>query len=710
MAPLIRLPKLRDQIITVKQIERGETVYVCKVVETGNYYRFNEIQYQLVNLLDGKSTLEEMVEAFNSQNHKIEFDVEFLAEFVESIKDLDIVEHSPEDKRALVREKVRDERRRRAANKNVYGNVLDIKMSAWNPDHYFNTIHPYLRFMYSPAFIIVSFVCILSMLGIWGSEGDRMKAGTLDFFNFANKTGTDVLQFIVILFVISFIHETAHGLTCKHFGGVVPSMGFMIIYFTPCFFVDISDAFLFDRHYKRQWTIFAGGYIELVICSLTTFVWALTSPGTLVNELSYKTLLMTGLLSIIVNYNPLIKLDGYYSLMDYLEISDLWERSFEYTGKWIKKTIFRLPVELDAPPRMERRILLGYSLTSVAYKVLIITVFLVFLKNILFGLFGNGGYLVLGLAIFLAVRHPLFKLGQFLKFAILDKKEVLMTRRSLLYAGSASVFTLGLLTLLPVPIVIRSECIIEPSSTAIVRPAIEGRIEEILVREGQEVKRGDILAVLKNEALLMTLPALEDRLHLCEQEIAEAGHRGARTILAKKLRERELLLEEKRALAEERDALTLRAPLAGLITTPRLHERIGSYLNVGQSFCEIASLEPPLARVPIREYRTDEVAPGQIVHLKFTSYPFTTHRGRVTGLAPAARPDEPAVDTLPQLAADLEPGREFADFEAIVVLEGDPVGLRYGMQGTAKIHVGQATLAGRAGRELQRWFEAHIWW
>ena len=92
MAPLIRLPKLRDQIITVKHIERGETVYVCKVVETGNYYRFNEIQYQLVHLLDGKSTLEEMVEAFNSQNHKIEFDVEFLAEFVESIKDPGLAE------------------------------------------------------------------------------------------------------------------------------------------------------------------------------------------------------------------------------------------------------------------------------------------------------------------------------------------------------------------------------------------------------------------------------------------------------------------------------------------------------------------------------------------------------------------------------------------------------------------------------------------
>ena len=64
MDPLKPIPKLQDNLIIVKQIERGEAVYVFKVPETGNYYRFTEFQHQLITLLDGKRTLEEMAEAF----------------------------------------------------------------------------------------------------------------------------------------------------------------------------------------------------------------------------------------------------------------------------------------------------------------------------------------------------------------------------------------------------------------------------------------------------------------------------------------------------------------------------------------------------------------------------------------------------------------------------------------------------------------------
>jgi putative peptide zinc metalloprotease protein len=692
VASLKRVPRLKDQIITVKQVERGETVYVCKVVDTDNYYRFSELQYGLLKLFDGNRTLEEMAEEFNASTDSFYVDVEFLESFVDNIKELDIVEHSPEEKKALLLERIRDERRRKTSSINTFGNVLDIKLSAWNPNRYFERIHPYFRFLYTPSAIVASVVCILGMLALWISEWERMKAGTIDLFNFANKTGVDVLQFFIILFVVSFVHESAHGLTCKHFGGTVPSMGFMIIYFTPCFFVDVTDAFLFDRHYKRQWTIFAGGYIELVMCSFATLVWVLTSPGTLVNDVAYKTLLMTGLLSVIINYNPLLKLDGYYALMDYLEIADLWESSFDYTGNWIKKTIFRLPVDLDERPPSVRRILIGYCLTSVAYKVVIITVFLLFLKNILFGLLGIGGYLVLGLAVYFAVKSPLLKLAGFLKFFLLDKKEVLMTRRSLLIIGAASAVTVGLLTLLPIPVVVRGQCSLEPATTAIIRPSIDGRIEELFVEEGRRVAAGDALAVLRNDALALALPAIEGRIELCEAEIAEAGDRGESTVLVRKLREREFLIEERRTLAEKSDALTLRAPMDGVITTPRLQERIGSFLNAGQSFVEIAGPGPAIVRVPIREYRMDEVVPGQTVELNFVSHSFTTYRGRVTAVAPAPMPSGPPAvevhepipiaaslslpaDPLRPEGAGLDPGQEFTDFEVIVALEGDLDGL-----------------------------------
>ena len=46
------------------------------------------------------------------------------------------------------------------------------------------------------------------------------------------------------MLVIGFIHESAHGLTCKHYGGEVHSMGFMLLYLMPAFFCDITEAWV----------------------------------------------------------------------------------------------------------------------------------------------------------------------------------------------------------------------------------------------------------------------------------------------------------------------------------------------------------------------------------------------------------------------------------------------------------------------------------
>lgn len=703
-------PRLRGDIVTVRQVERGETVHVYKTLEPPNYYRFDTIQHDLLRLLDGSRTLEEVATAFNAKSPIMTVDVAFLEKFVGSLKDVGLLESTPAEKNVLLLEKIRQDRRRRAARKSLFGNILDIRLSAWNPDRYLRTIHPWLRFLYTPVFLVVSVACVLIMLGIWVSEWERMKAGTMGLFTFQGKTGADILQFFLILFVVSFLHESAHGLTCKHFGGTVPQMGFMIIYFTPCFFVDVSDSYMFDRHYKKQWTIFAGGYIEMVVCSLATFVWCLTSPGTLVHELAWKTLLMTGLLSIVVNYNPLIKLDGYYALMDCLEVPDLWERSSEYTAGWIKKNVFQLPVEIETPAPKERRILFGYCLLSVVYKVVLITVALVFLKNIAVGLFGAAGYVVLSLAVMLALRRPLLKLGGLLRFAILDKKEVLMTRRTLLGAGAGSALALGLMLLVPVPVTFEGPCRIEPGRTAVVRSEVEGRIGRVLVQEGQEVRRGDPLAVLESEPHALALAALRDRLRLSGQEIAEAADRNDPALLTRRSRERDLLEEQERALRAKAARLVLRAPLDGVVATPRLHESVGIYLTVGQDFCEITGKERPVARVPVREYRLDEIALGQKVRMLFPSHPFTTRRGEVVALAPAAKEAGPVPASPPRPTEEPPPGRAFSDFEAIVELDGEPDGLRYGMEGRARIRVGYSTMARRFTRAWQRWFRARIWW
>jgi len=59
--------------------------------------------------------------------------------------------------------------------------------------------------------------------------------------------------------------------------------------------------------------------------------------------------------------NPLLKIDGYYVLSQYLQIDSLREHRLPYTAAWLKRTVLRQAVELPPASRREQRIFLGYG-------------------------------------------------------------------------------------------------------------------------------------------------------------------------------------------------------------------------------------------------------------------------------------------------------------------------------------------------------------
>src|SRR5438477_308361 len=116
---------------------------------------------------------------------------------------------------------------------------------------------------------------------------------------------------LLSLLVIGTCHEFAHGVTCKRFGGEVHEVGFMLIYFCPAFYCNVSDAWLFPERSKRLWVTFAGPYFESVIWALATLTWRVTEPDTGLNFAALVLMTTSGIRTLF-NFTPLIKLDGYY--------------------------------------------------------------------------------------------------------------------------------------------------------------------------------------------------------------------------------------------------------------------------------------------------------------------------------------------------------------------------------------------------------------
>ena len=117
----------------------------------------------------------------------------------------------------------------------------------------------------------------------------------------------------------------------------------------------------------RQLTIFAGIWIELLLCALALWFGQLTIPGSLVNDFAYKTLLFTGIAGVAMNLNPLIKADGYYALAQFVQIDSLREDSVEFVAGVVAKVFAAEKVELPAASRRQRRMFLAFGTIVMVY-------------------------------------------------------------------------------------------------------------------------------------------------------------------------------------------------------------------------------------------------------------------------------------------------------------------------------------------------------
>ena len=131
------------------------------------------------------------------------------------------------------------------------------------------------------------------------------------------------------LAITTACHEFAHGLTCKRYGGEVKDIGFLLMFLMPCFYCDVSDAYLFPERWKRVWVTLAGGFCDLVLWSVGVFAWRVAQPETVVHEFAWFVVSLSGV-RFFLNINPLLKLDGYYLLGDLLDIHNLRQRGIDH--------------------------------------------------------------------------------------------------------------------------------------------------------------------------------------------------------------------------------------------------------------------------------------------------------------------------------------------------------------------------------------------
>ena len=698
----LRRPKLREDLRISEQTVAGETSYVIKNYETNSYNRYGSTEYELLKLCDGAHTAAEISDELTALHPDSPLSEAEVLDFLDSIEPA-MWERSVGEKNLAVLERIRDERKGRLDQ----SSVLYISFKAWDPDKTLAKIDPYLGWMFTPGFVVFSLFIFVVAFYLLAGDWARVQQDTSALYNFSNKSAYDIWMFWILLMVLGAIHEFGHGLTCKHFGGDVHQMGFLLIYFTPAFFTDTTDILLFKRGSQRQWVIFAGIWIELVLCGLSGVVWHFSPAGSVLNDLAYKMMLLSGIQGALLNLNPLIKADGYYALSQFLQVDNLREDSFAFLRAWAQKYLLRHDIDLPAASKRQRRIFFLFGVTAIIYSTSLLILVLVFAKNVLVSKLGDWwGALATLAVVYFFTRKGVRQVWPPTLAWLRQKREDYMAWK-MTRAQQAGALGVALLLLLPpVGSSVSTPLVLEPRRTAHVHAEVPGQIANVYIQQGQAVKAGQVLAILRNPEIEADAAILRQQLALANSDLRNGQDRSDYEKAAGAVRDRKRLQEESSVAESRVAALQIRAPIDGIVSTAGVSQQAGAFLGAGDELTTVVDRSTMKARILVRDWDLEDVHPGAAAKAKVIPFPYRTYTGNVDQILPAAAADRPVSET-----QDLQRlGQQLTNYFAVDMEFANPDGsLREGMTGTAKITGKKSSIAHQVARATWRWIHAQFW-
>jgi putative peptide zinc metalloprotease protein len=796
----VRLRVRLDLDINPQKYE-GRTYYVIKDPVSLRYYRFKEQEHFLIQMMDGKHTLDDAQKEFEKRFRPDRLTLEDLEQFGQQLLTAGLAQNeSPQAGKQLFD---RRKKRRRSELMQALTNILYIKIPIFDPEWLLTwmigKMAPTLRRMETVAFWTFGALVLLAgllQLGIfyelfnlevyapasswvmrsitlwaaWG--GIRLMLKTVGFFLASVGLMLAALMLVfthwatfqdyltayreyfgfksvvylwAALGIVKVIHEFGHGLSCKYFGGEVHEMGFLFLCFSPCMYCNVSDAWTMPSKWRRIIISGAGIYVELMIAAIATFVWWNSFSHDFINHMSFSLMIVCSVSTVVFNGNPLMRYDGYYVLADWLEIPNLRDRSNRYLQRIVMEHC--LGIEVQPEPYMElwRRLLfVTYAVVSWIYRWVVTFTILKFMATFLKPYkLEVISYMLMLMAAGSMVGWPLYRLGK-----NIHKRGRLPDMKPMRVTITAAVIAVVLLAFffLPLPITsrVRTTGLIQVRPDAIekVPVLLPGTPMEVLVQEGQYVRKGAELAVFQSFPLTKQEIKLRSQIQLYGDQLAkwkpELQRRQGeeQDQVRERLRDAEVHKSEAEkllgSLMKQKELLVLRAPRDGYVMglppkqeQPKPWER----QDLEKPFCHIGNptklrMLVPVAPDDYEVIRTDiaKLPPGHHleVTLRVEGFGGKLWKGHVSHLPRTAEKTVPvALTTKGGGPLAIKPSSQSGDpnnpepqsqvYLISVDFEDPDRAVSPGTLGQAKVHCEPRSCAWWVWRTLSATFDLGLW-
>jgi putative peptide zinc metalloprotease protein len=303
---------------------------IIKSERSKKYLKLTDRDYFIWEMIDGQRPVRTIILEYYKQFKSFAFNRVFT--LLQELRENGFLEERPSRVFSLIARIFR-ERRLIAKMNRLAKAFLSREFAIRGVDRFFGALYDgFFRIFFTRAAkLFLCFVCVIGFalfvrLLLLGNYSIMETAGSY-WLGLAILFGINIL--------VIFVHESAHAFAVKSYGREVTRAGFMIYYGMPAFFVDTSDIWLEGKR-RRIAVSWAGPFSELILGSLVS-IFITLSPYATLNAILFKASFIF-FIGAFVNLNPLLNLDGYYMLMDWLEMPLLRRRSLAFVrkGLWHK--------------------------------------------------------------------------------------------------------------------------------------------------------------------------------------------------------------------------------------------------------------------------------------------------------------------------------------------------------------------------------------
>jgi putative peptide zinc metalloprotease protein len=571
------LPRLREEIV----VYPGPTNYAGEpswTIHDPTRNRFFRIDWLTFEILGRWSFGDAQVIADNVNTHSplhiTEEDVSGVARF---LTDRELIKSDFQGSAKFLKERL--DQRKQSWWQWLMHHYLFIRIPLVRPDAWLGRHIDKVRIFASPWFVRLTLAALV--FGLWQiiTQWDLIRSALVDTI-----TPTGAIAYAATLGMVKVFHELGHAFVAKHYGARVPTMGVALLVMMPVAYTDTTDTWKLDDKRKRLKVACAGVAVELTIAIWATALLPFLPDGPLRTAV-FLLATTTWVSAVVVNFNPLMRFDGYFILSDWLDIPNLHDRAFAI-AKWrIRRTLLGLkePPPETFPPATERA-LVALAVVTWIYRL---------------GLYLGIAFLVYHFTIKLVgILLFIVEMWWFILKPVITEMKTWAERRAEWQANPrARRLMMGvggvlLLLAIPLPAPIGATAVLSPSAVHFVYAPEAGQVTA-MPKLGDRIRKGQVVTAI-------TSPSIASQRSVSQANVESLRQQMMAAAVDPNQRSRLLTLQSELAAAEadlassaqQVDRLELHAPFTGKLVDTDPDLRPGDWVAKGSAIAVVAGEGP----------------------------------------------------------------------------------------------------------------------